>query len=209
MAIQPPSSLDTAAMARRALKNLALAYPAHAGDAAAQDLVRAQFAAADNMTDSLAALRLIAETGMPDREAALASFYERWQAEPLVVNKWFSLQATIEDEAAVERVEALLAHPAFTWSNPNRVRAVLGAFAMMNLVGFHRRDGAGYRLLADKVLELDRINPQVAARLLSALGRWRRFDPDRQALMRAELERVVATPGLSRDAFEIASKSLA
>ena len=93
-----------------------------------------------------------------------------------MVNKWFSLQAGIEDEAAVERVEGLLAHPAFTWSNPNRVRAVLGAFAMMNLVGFHRRDGAGYRLLADKVLELDRSNPQVAARLLSALGRWRRFD---------------------------------
>ena len=125
------------------------------------------------------------------------------------MNKWFSLQAGIEDEGAVERVEALLAHPAFTWSNPNRVRAVLGAFAMMNLVGFHRRDGAGYRLLADKVLELDRINPQVAARLLAALGRWRRFDEGRQALMRAELERVVAAPGLSRDAFEIASKSLA
>ena len=100
------------------------------------------------MTDSLAALRLIAEIGMADRDAALACFYERWRHEPLVVNKWFSLQAGIEDEGAVERVEGLLAHPAFTWSNPNRVRAVLGAFAMMNLVGFHRRDGAGYRLVA-------------------------------------------------------------
>jgi aminopeptidase N len=204
-----PFSIATDAMARRSLKNLALAYPVLAGDAEAQDLARRQYEVADNMTDSLAALRVIAESGMPDRDAALAAFYARWQGEPLVVNKWFSLQAGIEDDGAIERVEALLAHPAFTWTNPNRVRAVLGAFAMMNLLGFHRRDGAGYRLLVDKVLELDRRNPQVAARLLSALGRWRRFDADRQALMRQELERVAAAPGLSRDAFEIATKSLA
>jgi aminopeptidase N len=204
-----PFSIDTDAMARRSLKNLALAYPAHAGDAEAAELARAQFASADNMTDSLAALRLIAETGMADRDAALSEFYGRWRGEPLVVNKWFSLQAGIEDATAVERVEALLAHPAFALSNPNRVRAVLGTFAMSNMVGFHRRDGAGYRLLVDKLLELDRLNPQVAARLLSALGRWRRYDESRQALMRAELERVLATPGLSRDSYEIASKSLA
>ena len=204
-----PFSIATDAMARRSLKNLALAYPVLAGDAEAQDLARRQYEVADNMTDSLAALRVIAESGMPDRDAALAEFYARWQGEPLVVNKWFSLQAGIEDDGAIERVEALLAHPAFTWTNPNRVRAVLGAFAMMNLLGFHRRDGAGYRLLVDKVLELDRRNPQVAARLLSALGRWRRFDTDRQALMRQELERVAAAPGLSRDSFEIATKSLA
>ncbi len=204
-----PFSIDTDAMARRALKNLALAYPTHAGDAEAAELVRAQFASADNMTDSLSALRLIAETGMPDRDAALDEFYRRWQQEPLVVNKWFSLQAGIEDEVAVERVEGLMTHPAFNWSNPNRVRALLGAFAMTNLTGFNRRDGAGYRLLADKVLELDRSNPQLAARLLGVLGRWRRFDELRQSLMRAELERVVATPDLSRDTFEIASKSLA
>jgi aminopeptidase N len=206
---QGPFSIETAAMARRALKNLALGYLAHARDAQGQELARAQYASADNMTDSLAALRLITETAMPDREAALARFYERWQHEPLVVNKWFSLQAVIEDETAPERVERLLEHPAFTWSNPNRVRAVLASFAMMNLVGFHRRDGAGYRLLTDRIIELDRRNPQVAARLLSSLGRWRRFDEGRQALMRAELERVVATPGLSRDSYEIASKSLA
>ncbi|MEK0083641.1 aminopeptidase N [Benzoatithermus flavus] len=204
-----PFSIDTAAIARRSLKNLALAYLAYARDEEGQALVRTQYARADNMTDCLSALRLITETGMPESEAALASFYEKWEKEPLVVNKWFSLQAMIEDEAAPERVEHLMAHPAFTWSNPNRVRALLGSFAMMNLVGFHRRDGAGYRLLTDKVLELDRRNPQVAARLLSALGRWRRFDEHRQSLMRAELERVVATPGLSRDSYEIASKSLA
>jgi aminopeptidase N len=204
-----PFSIETAAMARRALKNLALAYLVHAGEAEGQDLARRQHAGADNMTDSLSALRLITEAGMPDREGALAGFYERWRDEPLVVNKWFALQAMIEDEAAVERVEGLMAHPAFAWGNPNRVRAVLGSFATMNLLGFHRRDGAGYRLLTDKVLELDRRNPQVAARMLSALGRWRRFDEVRQDLMRAQLERVVAAPGLSRDSYEIASKSLA
>ena len=126
-----------------------------------------------------------------------------------MVNKWFALQAGIEDGQAVERVAGLLAHPAFSWSNPNRVRAVLGTFATGNLLGFHRRDGAGYRLLADHALDLDRRNPQVAARLASALGRWRRFDEHRQGLMRAELQRIVDAPGLSRDVFEIASKSLA
>ncbi len=204
-----PFSLATAAMGRRSLKNLALAYLGHSGDADGRKLAQAQYAHADNMTDSLAALRVLAETDLPDRAAALASFYERWQHEPLVVNKWFALQAMIEDDAAVERVEGLLAHPAFTWTNPNRVRAVLGVFAAANLQGFHRRDGAGYRLLADKVLALDGRNPQVAARMLGALGRWRRFDQGRQVLMRGELERVVAVAGLSRDAYEIASKSLA
>ena len=109
----------------------------------------------------------------------------------------------------MERIERLMGHPAFTLTNPNRVRSVLGTFGAMNLLGFHRKDGAGYRLLAGKAVELDRMNPQVAARLLTAFNRWRRFDADRQALMRAELERVVATPGLSRDSYEIASKSLA
>ena len=203
-----PFSLATEAMSRRALKNLALAYLALAGDPEGQDLVRRQFEAADNMTDSLSALRLLTETGMPDGEAALARFYDRWRHEPLVVNKWFSLQAMIEDDEALARVERLLAHPAFSWSNPNRVRAVLGVFAMSNLTGFHRRDGAGYRLLTDKVLELDGRNPQVAARMLGTLGRWRRYDAGRQELMRGELERVLAAPGLSRASYEIASKSL-
>ena len=202
-------SIDTAAMGRRSLKNLALHYLAAAAESDGADFAWSQFDGADNMTDSLSALRAIVEYRIDGWERALATFHERWRDEPLVVNKWFSLQAGIEDAQAVERVQALLAHPAFSWSNPNRIRAVLAVFATMNLPGFHRRDGAGYRLLADKVLQLDRLNPQVAARLLSALGRWRRFDADRQALMRAELERVVAVPGLSRDTFEIASKSLA
>ena len=204
-----PYTIDTAAIGRRSLKNLALAYPTLARDAEAQELARRQFAAADNMTDSLVALRLLVESEAGGCEEALASFYQRWRDEPLVVNKWFALQAAVEDERAVERVEGLIRHPAFAWSNPNRVRAVLGTFAAGNLLGFHRRDGAGYRLLTDRVLELDRLNPQVAARLAGALGRWRRFDEHRQGLMQGELQRIVAAPGLSRDVFEIASKSLA
>ena len=155
------------------------------------------------------ALRLLVESEAQGSDEALASFYHRWRDEPLVVNKWFALQAGVEDKRAVERVEGLIRHPAFAWSNPNRVRAVLGTFAAGNLLGFHRRDGAGYRLLTDRILELDRLNPQVAARLAGALGRWRRFDEHRQGLMQAELQRIVAAPGLSRDVFEIASKSLA
>src|SRR3954468_1163344 len=204
-----PFSIETAAMARRALKNTALAYLAYARDAEGQELVRRQLADADNMTDSLTALRLTAETGMPESADALAAFYERWRGEPLVVNKWLALQAMLEDEESVGRIERLMGHPAFTLTNPNRVRSVLGTFGAMNLLGFHRKDGAGYRLLAGKAVEVDRLNPQVAARLLTAFNRWRRVDADRQALMRAELERVVATPGLSRDSYEIASKSLA
>ncbi len=160
------------------------------------------------MTDRLSALRLIVETGLPERDQALADFYAAWQHEPLVVNKWFALQAMLEDEGAVERVQRLMQHPAFTTTNPNRVRAVLATFGQ-NLLGFHRKDGAGYRLLADKAIELDRTNPQVAARLITAFNRWRRFDPARQALMRAELDRIAGTEGLSRDSYEIATKSLA
>jgi aminopeptidase N len=203
-----PFSIETAAIARRSLKNTALAYLAWAGDPEGQDLARRQLAAADNMTDRLSALRLITETGLPERDQALADFYAAWQHEPLVVNKWFALQAMLEDEGSVERVQHLMRHPAFTTTNPNRVRAVLATFGQ-NLLGFHRKDGAGYHLLAEKAIELDRTNPQVAARLITAFNRWRRFDPARQALMRGQLDRIAGTQGLSRDSYEIASKSLA
>jgi aminopeptidase N len=151
----------------------------------------------------------MAENGVPGYDEALARFYEDWRDEALVVDKWFALQAVLEDDDALPRVRRLLAHPAFNLTNPNRVRSLLGAFAAQNLTGFHGADGAAYRLVADKLIEIDRINPQVAARLAMAFGRWRRFDQARQGLMQAELERIVASPGLSRDTFEIASKSLA
>jgi aminopeptidase N len=200
-------SIEPAEIGRRALRNICLAWLVQGGEGG--DLAVAQYHAADNMTDRLAALRIVCDAGLPERDELLADFYATWQHEPLVVNKWFSLQASTEDERSPEQVEALTRHSAFTMANPNRVRALFAMFAMANLTGFHRKDGAGYRLIADAVIALDPRNPSVAARLLTSLGRWRRFDPVRQHLMKTELERVLATAGLSKDSYEIASKSLA
>jgi aminopeptidase N len=138
----------------------------------------------------------------------LADFRARWQHDPLVMDKWFSVQATSPRTDTLARVHGLLADPAFSIRNPNKVRALIGAFATGNPVRFHAADGGGYRFLVDRVLDLDPANPQIAARLLRALARWRRYDPGRQALMRGELERVAGVTGLSKDVYEIAAKSL-
>ena len=199
---------STDAMARRSLKNTALAYLVWSGLEAAAALAATQYTTARNMTDRMAALRALADVQAAGYEDLLADFYRRFENEPLVVNKWFALQALIEDDGSVERVGRLMHHPAFTLSNPNRVRALVGMFATGNLTGFHRPDGAGYRLLADVALELDRKNPQIASRLLLPLGRWRRYDTNRQTLMHGQLERIGETAGLSKDAYEVVSKSL-
>ncbi len=201
-------AITSEAMGKRRLKNTSLAYLAHGQPDEVQATVVAQAQHADNMTDQLAALAIVARRDWPERERVLAGFYDRWQHEPLVVNKWFAVQAMAERASAVEEVDALLRHPAFTLANPNRVRAVVGVFAGGNPLGFHRRDGAGYRLVADAVATLDRRNPQIAARLATTFNRWRRYDATRQRLMRAELERLAATEGLSRDLYEIVEKSL-
>jgi aminopeptidase N len=200
--------IDTPSMGRRALGNVCLAYLVWSGGEEEAALAQTRYRNAATMTNRLAALRLLAESGRPEREALLADFYAAWKDEPLVVNKWFALQAAVEEEGTVERVKELTRHPAFTMGNPNRVRALFGIFAAGNMLAFHRPDGQGYALVADRVLELDGANPQVAARLLTAFGRWRRFDAARQRLMQAELKRILAAPGLSRDCHEIASKSL-
>jgi aminopeptidase N len=160
------------------------------------------------MTDTMAALSVLAGLDVPERAEALADFHRRWRADPLVVDKWLSLQATSRLPGTLAEVERLLAHPAFDLRNPNRVRALIGAFAHGNPLRFHTASGAGYAFLADRVLELDPLNPQVAARMLAPMSRWRRFDPARQSLMRAQLARVLAREGLSKDVFEVASKSL-
>jgi aminopeptidase N len=203
-----PYRFDAAQVGRRALKNLALAYLLAGGGAAGRELCLAQFRRGANMTDVIAALELLTESDLPEREEALAEFYARWRDDALVVDKWFALQAMAQRSDAVDVVSGLLGHEAFTLANPNRVRALLGAFAQANPTGFHREGGAGYGLVADHVLLLDRRNPQVAARLAQSFGRWRRYDAARQELMRAALERMLATPNLSRDVYEIASKSL-
>ncbi len=201
-------ALTSEAMGKRRLKNSALAYLAHGVAEDVRTAIAVQARDAANMTDRLAALALVARWDWAERGEVLDRFYRDFQDEPLVVNKWFAVQAMAEHAAVVEEVEGLMRHPAFTLANPNRVRSVLGVFANFNLRGFHRRDGAGYRLVADVALELDGRNPAVAARLAKAFDRWRRFDGARQRLMREQLERLAGTEGLSRDLYEIVHKSL-
>jgi aminopeptidase N len=138
----------------------------------------------------------------------LAEFYNRYQDDSLVLDKWFALQAAAQRADTIDAVEALAGHPKFSARNPNRWRALVSHFAA-NQWAFHHASGRGYRFVSDMILDVDRINPQVAARQVPSLGRWKRFEVRRAELMRAELERIVATPGLSKDVFEQASKSLA
>jgi aminopeptidase N len=200
-----PLDLSGTAMAHRALKNTAMGYLTAAGDT---QLAAAQFAAARNMTDRLAALVNLAETAGAERDAALAAFYTQWRANPLVLDKWFAVQARAGAPDTLVKVQTLLGHPDFDLRNPNRVRALIGAFTG-NPAKFHDASGDGYRLLADMILRLDEKNPQIAARLATAMGTWRRFSPARQALMRLALERVLAKPRLSHNTYEMVSKALA
>jgi aminopeptidase N len=159
------------------------------------------------MTDRQGALGVLANGDSPERERALAAFYDRYAHDPLVLDKWFTTQALSIRTDTPEAVRALAAHPDFTIANPNRLRALVNAFAI-NQRAFHDLAGGGYRFLADMILKVDPLNPQSAARLVPALGRWRRFEPVRAAAMRAELERILAAPGLSKDVIEQVSRSL-
>jgi aminopeptidase N len=202
-------SVDAAAIGKRALKNLCLAYLMASDDAEALGLCLGQYHGAMAMTDVIAALQFLSNSAAEERAEAIASFYERWKGEALVVDKWFSVQAMSHRSDALERVTELLDHPAFEIRNPNKVYALIGGFANGNPVRFHAVSGAGYRFLADQILRLDPMNPQVASRLMGPFSRLRRYDAARQGLMKAQLERIVGTPGLSADVYEIASKSLA
>ncbi len=197
-----------AAIGRRSLRNLCLAYLAAAGDAKVLTLCQTQFAAGHNLTDQLTALRLLVDAGGTTGEEALTAFHDRWAGDELVLDKWFAIQAGAKAPETLARVRRLLDHPAYDLTNPNRVRSLVMSFTQ-NQVRFHAADGAGYAFLGEQVRVIDPLNPHLAARLLQALVRWRRFDVGRQALMRAELERVLALPGLSKDSYEVAAKALA
>ena len=160
------------------------------------------------MTDRMAALTCLVHNQLPKWEEALAGFYHQFQEDPLVVDKWFSLQATSPRPETLSRVRELMAHPAFTMRNPNRVRALIGAFAHGNPALFHDLSGDGYAFVADRILELDALNPQVASRMIAPLSRWRRYDSARQALMKAQLQRIRGAQKLSSDVGEIVQKSL-
>lgn len=193
-------------MAARMLKNQCLAYLAYG----AEPVVRAvaQYEQQQNMTDVLAALNALNHLAVPERDACLSDFYERWQQDTLVMDKWFSLQARSESEQALQDVRGLLEHPDFNYRNPNRVRSVLGVFGRLNMKAFHDASGEGYALLAEEVLKMDKINPQVAARLVTAFTSWKRFKGHRQDKMQSALQHIAADKALSKDVYEIVSKSL-
>lgn len=193
-------------MARRSLMNVALSYLVHA-NAEGLELAKTQFESANNMTDTMGALSALNNLDCSLRQECLAAFFDKWQHEPLVVNKWLQLQATAPFASTVETVKRLLEDDAFNIQNPNNVRSLIGGFGA-NLVSFHRIDGMGYEVLADVVIKLNAINPLTAARIAEPLMHWRHYDATRQEMMRTELERILKQPKLSKDVYEVISKSV-
>ncbi len=199
--------LDSEAMARRALKNTALSYLSRTGLEEDIRLVYQHFYQADNMTDELSALTLIADYDDQEAAAAVNYFFQKWQKEDLVIEKWFAVQAAASSPQTLARVRQLLGHPCFSIRNPNKVRALIGAFCG-NPSQFHQAAGHGYKFLAEQVKVLDGINPQIAARMVAFFNPWKKYNPGRQEQMRRELEQIRKTPGLSSDVAEIVEKAL-
>lgn len=201
-------ALDTNAIGRRRLKNLCLSYLSHLSDNEVQQWARQQFYNAPTMTDSIGALTVIINSSHPAKADCLTHFYQQWQDEALVIDKWFALQASSMASDTFAVVQGLAQHPAFDLKNPNRARSLIGAFGQANPLHFHAANGQGYAFLAEQIIALNSLNPQVAARMLMPLTTWRRYDEPRQAMMRAQLERIMTTADISRDVYEVASKSL-
>jgi aminopeptidase N len=203
-----PYRLDPASVGKRSLRNVCLGYLTELDTREMRLLCVEQFHKGSNMTDVIAALASLANLDCQERQDALAGFYEKWKQDPLVMDKWLAIQAGSSLPKTLDNVKALTKHPAFSLKNPNKVRALIGAFSA-NAARFHDEGGDGYAFLADAVLQVDAMNPQIAARLASAFTMWKRYDAARRALMKAQLERILAAPGLSKDVHEIATKSLA
>ncbi len=200
--------LSPASMAQRFLKNLALSYLMYTKGSDSEQIAMEQYRTASNMTDQLAAFRVLVHHETAFADEVIEDFYQQWKHDQLVLDKWFTVQATAPGAGTLTRVKALFEHAEFDLKNPNRVRSLLGAFCAMNPLNFHSIDGQGYRLLAEYVEKLDRLNPQIAARLSIPLTRWKRYGTQRQQLMRQELERIRLIEGLSSDVYELVSKSL-
>jgi len=203
-----PYSPDAASAGRRSLKNLALDLAAAGDPAAGVARAAKQYRDADNMTDRMASLGVLSLYAGPERQEALDDFYRRYDGDALVIDKWFALQAVIPEPETLDRVRTLTAHPAFSLANPNRVRALVGNFVQANQTQFNRADGAGYAFHADTMIALDAINPQVAARLMTAFRSWRMLEPVRRGHAEEALKRVAAAPNLSRDVNDIVVRSL-
>jgi len=199
---------DAASAGRRALRNAALALLAAGAARGAVERVKRHYDRASNMTDRVAALSILTHLDHPARAQAFEDFYRTWKDDHLVVDKWYALQAASSLPGTLERVRALVRHAQFSYQTPNKVRALIGTFASANPVGFNRADGAGYAFIADTVLALDRFYPQMAARLAGAFKGWKQLEPGRRGLARDELERVARTPDLSRDSYEIVTRTI-
>ncbi len=195
-------------MGRRAIRNCALNYLMALETQEVYQLVKDQYHDSNNMTDRMVALSLLADSRCDKREQALKDFYDQWHKEPQVMDKWFTVQVTADLPNTVENVEQLILHPAFNMKNPNKVKAVFGAFAINNLVHFHREDGRGYQLLGENMLALDRFNPQTAARIIEPLTRWQKLKPHHRELMKAQLIKIKEDKKLSKDMYEVINKSL-
>ncbi|HEY1751314.1 MAG TPA: DUF3458 domain-containing protein, partial [Caulobacteraceae bacterium] len=204
-----PFSPDAEQAGRRALRNAVIELMAANPTPLNRERARAHYEGAGNMTDAIGGLMALMAIGGEAFETALEDFYTRWKDEPLVIDKWFALQARDPSDGALGRVLGLTAHPAFDAKTPNRLRALVATFASFNPDRFHDPSGDGYRFLADQVLATDAFNPNVAARLLEPLGQWARYAPQLGQKMRAELERITQSPGLSKNVLELASKALA
>jgi len=204
-----PYSARKEAIDRRRIKNRALTYLAHCREKGTSELAFRQFESANNMSDRQAALACLTIVDLPEKPAALESFYELFKSDPLVIDKWFRLQAVAPLADPLARVIELEGHPDFTLETPNRVYSLIRAFAGANPVGFHRADGKAYEWVAEKTLQLDALNPQVASRVVSSFNVWKRYDESRRELMRAQLERISAHAGLSKDTAEIVGRALA
>jgi len=204
-----PYAPEPAAIGKRTLKNVALGYLVERDDAASRALCKRQFDTADNMTDRMAALALLANSDGPERAPALVAFYEAAQDDPLLLDKWLAVQATSCLPTALAEVLRLTRHPAFDMKNPNKVYSLIRAFCAANHVRFHAADGGGYVFAADQIIAIQKLNPQVGARIARCFDRWKKFDAGRQAHARAALERILHAPDLSKDVAEIVSKALA
>ncbi|MEO8669343.1 MAG: aminopeptidase N C-terminal domain-containing protein, partial [Bauldia sp.] len=208
-AVARPFSPDSTAAGRRALANTTLDLMAGNRDPAAIERVVHRFEAADNMTDRLAALSILSAAALPQRIPALAAFHDRYRGDALVLDKWLALEATVPALETLDRVRSLLGDPDFSLSNPNRIRALVGAFASANQTQFNRADGAGYEFLASFVADLDGRNPQVAARLLISFRSWRALESGRRARAEQALKQIAAVPELSPDTRDIITRTLA
>ncbi|HIG77511.1 MAG TPA: DUF3458 domain-containing protein [Candidatus Lambdaproteobacteria bacterium] len=200
--------IDQQSMGRRSLKNVCLSYLSELGSLDIRKLTQTQFRKNENMTDVAGALGVLTHLDCPERETAFSEFENRWRKNTVVMDKWFALQAISCLPKTLDHVRKLTSHSAYEKNNPNKIRALISTFSRFNQLRFHAADGSGYEFIAEQVLRLDPLNPQIAARLVSVFNNWKKFTETHKTKMNYQLQKIVKTPKLSGDVFEIVSKAL-